>query len=93
MLTRRNYNQTNRRQTSSLSPTIGKDCASTTMIDRKISLAIEGLKRYVENWLRIRTSNENALTVSEYVLLLRREINRVLLCDVKLTVCSDCHAD
>jgi len=58
-----------------LSPTIGKDSASTTIIDRKISLAIEGLKHYVENWLRIRTSNENALTISEYILLLRREIN------------------
>jgi len=48
MLTRRNYNQTIR-QTSSLasetlSHTIGKDCASTTMIDRKICLAIEGVK-------------------------------------------------
>ena len=80
MLTRRNYNQTNRQQTSSLaseslSPTIGKDCASTTIIDRKISLEIEGLKRYVEDWLRIRTSNENALTISEYILLLRWEIN------------------
>jgi hypothetical protein len=59
----------------SLSSTIGKDCASTTIIDRKISSATEGLKRYIENWLRTRTSNGNALTISEYILLLRREIN------------------
>lgn len=43
--------------------------------DRRISLATEGLPLYVENWLRIKTSNENALTISEYVLSLRREIN------------------
>src|SRR5215469_11907308 len=44
-------------------------------IGRKISFATEGLQPYVENWLRIKTSNYNALTISEYVLSLRREIN------------------
>jgi len=45
------------------------------IIDRKISLATEGLQRYVKNWLASKTSNENALTISEYVLLLTRDIN------------------
>jgi hypothetical protein len=45
------------------------------IIDRKISSATEGLQRYVKNWLASKTSNENALTISEYVLLLTREIN------------------
>ena len=44
-------------------------------INKRISLATEGLQPYVENWLRIKTSNKNALTISEYVLSLRREIN------------------
>jgi integrase/recombinase XerD len=50
---------------------------STTMMsnERKISLATEGLQRYVKNSLTIKTSNENALTISEYVLLLKRDIN------------------
>src|SRR5215467_270015 len=62
-----NDNQINRKRTPK----------STTkmIINRKISLATQGLQPYVENWLRIRTSNENALTISEYVLSLRREIN------------------
>ena len=42
--------------------------------DRRISLATEGLPLYVDNWLRIKTSNEQ-LTISEYVLSLRREAN------------------
>jgi len=42
--------------------------------DRRISLATEGLPLYVDNWLRIKTSNEQ-LTISEYVLSLRREVN------------------
>lgn len=45
------------------------------IIERKISMATEGLQRYVGNWLRIKTSSENALTISDYVLLLRTEIN------------------
>jgi len=45
------------------------------IIDRKINLATEGSQSYVENWLRIRTSDEIALTISEYILSLRREIN------------------
>ena len=62
-----NDNQINRKRTPK----------STTkmIINRRISLATEGLQPYIENWLRIRTSNENALTISEYVLSLRREIN------------------
>jgi len=43
--------------------------------DRRISLVTDGLPLYVDNWLRIKTSNENALTISEYVFLLRREVN------------------
>ena len=34
-------------------------------IGRKISFATEGLQPYVENWLRIKTSNYNALTISD----------------------------
>jgi hypothetical protein len=51
--------------------------SSTDMItsDRRISLSTEGLLPYVKNWLRTRTSNYNALTISEDVLSLRREIN------------------
>jgi hypothetical protein len=45
MLTRKNYNQTNRQQTSSLaseslSPTIGKDCASTPNFTEVIQASI-----------------------------------------------------
>jgi hypothetical protein len=42
---------------------------------KDIGLATEGLQRSVKNWLRIKTSNENVLPISEYVLLLRREVN------------------
>jgi hypothetical protein len=41
---------------------------------KEIRLATEGLQRSVKNWLRIKTSNENALPISEYVLLLRMEV-------------------
>src|SRR3989442_10362078 len=80
MLNRSNNNQTNRQQTSTstsktLSSAINNNSTIMIVIDRKISLATEGLQRYVKNWLRIKTSNENALTISEYVLLLKREIN------------------
>jgi hypothetical protein len=74
----RNNNQTNRKKTGK---STYEDLSSATnhitntLINRRISLATEGLPSYVENWLRIKTSNENALTVSEYVLSLRREIN------------------
>jgi integrase len=47
----------------------------TTDGNRRISLATDGLQPYVRNWLKIKTSNKNALTISEYVLSLRREIN------------------
>lgn len=80
MLNRRNNNQTNRQQISTstfkalASPT-NNNSTSIMSNERKISLAIEGLQRSVKNWLRIKTSNENALAISEYVLLLRREVN------------------
>ena len=80
MLNRRNNNQTNRQQISTstfkalASPT-NNNSTSIMSNERKISLATEGLQRSVKNWLRIKTSNENALAISEYVLLLRREVN------------------
>lgn len=75
-----NDNQTNRERTQKSSVTTSESLSAangTSMmtINRKISLATEGLQHYVENWLRIRTSNENGLTISDYVLSLRREIN------------------
>ncbi len=77
-----NYNQTNHGRTPKSSVTRSEslaainDTTTTKMIiNRKISFATEGLQPRVENWLRVRTSNENALTISEYVLSLRREIN------------------
>jgi hypothetical protein len=74
----RNNNQTNREKTGKsscedLSSAINH--TTTMIINRKISLATEGLQPYIENWLRIKTSNKNALAISEYVLSLRREIN------------------
>jgi hypothetical protein len=80
MLNRRNNNQTNRQQTSiPISKTLAaptNDNSTTIMSnERKLSLASEGLQRYVKDSLTIRTSKENALTISEYVLLLKREIN------------------
>jgi len=80
MLNRRNNNQTNRQQISTstfkalASPT-NNNSTSIMSNERKISLATEGLHRSVKNWLRIKTSNENALAISEYVLLLRKEVN------------------
>jgi integrase/recombinase XerD len=79
MLNRINNNQTNRQQISTptsktLSSAINRS-TDMVIIERKISLATEGLQHYVSNWLRIKTSNENALTISEYVLLLKTEIN------------------
>ncbi|MGC2573364.1 MAG: hypothetical protein WA364_17760 [Candidatus Nitrosopolaris sp.] len=73
----RNNNQTNREKTGkseSLSSAVN-DSTTTMILNRKISLATEELHPYLENWLRIKTSNENALTISEYILSLRREIN------------------
>ena len=80
MLNRRNNNQSNRQQTSiPISKTLPSPTNnnSTTIMstERKISLATEGLQHYFKNSLTINTSNENALTISEYVLLLKREIN------------------
>ena len=49
--------------------------AAANSSDRRINLIIEGLPLYVDNWLRIKTSNENALRILEYVLSLRREVN------------------
>ena len=80
MLNRRNNNQSNRQQTSipiskTLPSPTNNNSTSIMSNERKISLATEGLQRSVKNWLRIKTSNENALAISEYVLLLRREVN------------------
>jgi integrase len=66
-----NYNQTDPEGTK-LSVTRSE---SLDTINRKVSLATEGLPPCVENWLRTRTLNENALTIPEYVLSLRRETN------------------
>ncbi len=79
MLNRINNNQTNRQQISTptsktLSSAINRS-TDMVIIERKISLATKGLQRYVKNWLASKTSNENALAISEYVLLLRREVN------------------
>ncbi|MGB6590349.1 MAG: hypothetical protein WBE68_02440 [Candidatus Nitrosopolaris sp.] len=77
-----NNNQTNRERTTKSSATTYEslsaainDTTDAMTSNRKISFASEGLPPYVENWLRIRTSNENALTISEYISSLRREIN------------------
>jgi hypothetical protein len=70
-----NDNQTNRQRTK-LSVTRSESLAANSdATNRKVSLATEGLPHYVENWLRNRTLNENALTISEYVLSLRRKTN------------------
>jgi hypothetical protein len=68
-------NQSNRGRTQE--PFIKSESLSDAIDDitgRKISFATEGLQPYVENWLRIKTSNYNALTISEYVLSLRRKL-------------------
>jgi len=71
----KNDNQTYRERTK-LSVTRSESLAANNdTTNRMVSLATEGLPLYVENWLRIKTSNENALTISEYVLSLRRETN------------------
>ena len=79
MLNRGN-NQTNRHRLSTptfktVSSTNNNTSTTMEIIERKIGLATEGLQRYVGNWLRMQTSNENAITISDYVLLLKREIN------------------
>jgi hypothetical protein len=78
MLNRKNNNQTNRQQTSipyTLAAPTNNNSTTIMSNERKISSASEGLQLYVKNSLTIKTSNENALTISEYVLLLKREIN------------------
>jgi integrase/recombinase XerD len=76
-----NNNRTNRERIKKASATTSETfLAVNGTIDvitsnRRISLATEGLQPCVENWLKIKTSNKNALTISEYVLSLRREIN------------------
>src|SRR5215467_6500762 len=64
-----------RTQESSVTKSESLSDAIDGITGRKISFATEGLQPYVENWLRIKTSSYNALTISEYVLSLRREIN------------------
>jgi hypothetical protein len=70
-----NQGHRGRTQESSVTKSETLSDAIDGTIGRKISFATEGLQPYVENWLRIKTSNSNALTISEYVLSLRREIN------------------
>lgn len=76
-----NNNRTNHERIKKASGTTSETLSAVngttdvTTINKRISLATEGLQPYVENWLRIKTSNYNALTISEYVLSLRREIN------------------
>jgi hypothetical protein len=76
-----NNNRTNRERIKKASATTSETFlavnGTTDVIasNRRISLATEGLQPCVENWLKIKTSNKNALTISEYVLSLRREIN------------------
>jgi uncharacterized UBP type Zn finger protein len=66
MLDNRNYCQTNREQTKESSATaINNNTTTMMIIDRKLSLATQGLQPYVENWLRIRTSNENGIRIKE----------------------------
>jgi integrase len=76
-----NNNQTNRERTKNSSPTTSESLSAAVndtailITNRKISLMTEGLPCHVENWLRSKTSTENALTIAEYILSLRREIN------------------
>jgi len=72
-----NNSRTSRERIKKTSTTTSEGSVDSDVItsDRRISLVTEGLPLYVENWLRIKTSNENALTISEYVLSLRREVN------------------
>src|SRR5215469_2242713 len=76
-----NNNQTNRERIKKDSGTTSETLSGVngttdvTTISKRISLATEGLQPYIENWLKIKTSNYNALTISEYVLSLRSEIN------------------
>jgi hypothetical protein len=59
-----NDNQTNRERTPKFPVTGSESLAAINgTTNRKISLATEGQPPCVENWLRIRTSNENALTI------------------------------
>ncbi len=46
-----------------------------SLFDSKVALATEGLQPYFEKMLRIKVSKQNALTISEYINSLRREIN------------------
>jgi len=71
-----NNSRTSLKRIKKTSTSDGLSAVSKTItIDRRITLVIEGLPLYVDNWLRIKTSNENALTISEYVFSLRREVN------------------
>lgn len=79
MLIKRNSSQTSPQHlhnytSTALSPTVNDDSISLGF-DRKISLATEGLRSYIQKWLRTRTSKRNAITISEYIISLRREIN------------------
>jgi hypothetical protein len=75
MLIRGNSSQTSPQQTHSYSSTASVVNDDLEFVDRKISLATEGLRSYVQNWLITRISKRNAITISEYIISLRREIN------------------
>ena len=45
------------------------------LFDKKIALATEGLIPFFERILRERTSKENALIISEYIIAAKRDIN------------------
>jgi integrase len=46
-----------------------------SVCDNKITIASDGLETYYENLLTKKTSKENALTIANYILSLRTEIN------------------
>src|SRR5581483_11950226 len=67
--------QTYRHKSAALSAVNNNDSISSEIVDKKIGLATEGLRSCVQKWLRTQTSKRNAITISEYVISLRREIN------------------
>ena len=61
------------------SPSIANDNVDNTIFDRKITLATEGFttRKFCELVLkdRNRLSKENALTICEYIIAMKREVN------------------
>ena len=60
-------------------PRIRTEAATPTheldLLEKKIILATEGFMRFSESTLRDKLSKENALTVSDYIIAMKREIN------------------